>query len=571
MLLTLFALLFFASQSLATGVAITNFGPSNYDSEEGLVTFRADVAWNKAWRSDFNHDALWIFMKVWNTGLARWLPGRMSTSGLDPEGFSAPAGFEIIVPEDKSGFFLRLGPGRSASTAQNPNTEGSGIGSVTFTWDYQEARTENLAPDLANAATKFRLYAIEMVYIPEGSFTAGDSTSTSVSTYGFRYGLASTAATPTFLPFSGWPINSEESFYTAYVGAGIQPGSGPFYYYTSTDADLTNENPTGGNFFVQGEYPKGYKAFYLMKYEISQGQYRDFLNTLQPGEYIYRCAGAQTASTTGIYCDSVGSGAGSSARQGVQYISSTAAAAAGTAFACALSSANGVNGTDDGEWVAMNYLSWMDLDAYLDWAGLRPITELEFEKAARGPVASTLGEYPWGTTADPTGHVSYTALNSDAEGGDGRRAEYIAGAGTWPIRVGSFATSSLGAERALVGAGYYGNLDLAGNVWEMVVNIGTVKGRNFQGSHGDGFLSADSRGAGDNIDWPGWTVGVGITALPSAGIGLRGGSWNTTLAPLRISDRTAACSSAWVATRTNDVGGRGGRTAPTFAAPTKPQ
>jgi len=35
---------------------------------------------------------------------------------------------------------------------------------------------------------------------------------------------------------------------------------------------------------------------------------------------------------------------------------------------------------------AVNYISWSDLTAYADWAGLRPITELEYEKACRGPV-----------------------------------------------------------------------------------------------------------------------------------------------------------------------------------------
>ena len=32
----------------------------------------------------------------------------------------------------------------------------------------------------------------------------------------------------------------------------------------------------------------------------------------------------------------------------------------------------------------MTYISWPDLLAYADWAALRPITELEYEKAARG-------------------------------------------------------------------------------------------------------------------------------------------------------------------------------------------
>lgn len=34
---------------------------------------------------------------------------------------------------------------------------------------------------------------------------------------------------------------------------------------------------------IPAAFPKGYNAFYLMKYEISQGQLTDFFNFLDPG------------------------------------------------------------------------------------------------------------------------------------------------------------------------------------------------------------------------------------------------------------------------------------------------
>src|SRR6185503_17797427 len=37
------------------------------------------------------------------------------------------------------------------------------------------------------------------------------------------------------------------------------------------------------------------------------------------------------------------------------------------------------------------------LNSYLDWAALRPMTELEYEKACRGPVVPVHNEFPWGT------------------------------------------------------------------------------------------------------------------------------------------------------------------------------
>lgn len=563
LLLTL--LLFFSleTRSFAGNVQISNFGPSGYNNTAETVEFKAVIEWNKAWRNAFNHDAVWVFMKYFSNETKTWRHATMSASGLNPVGFEAkqssplPSGYDIIVPEDKTGFFLRLGTGYAASTPQAASAL------VKFTWDYGVAR---LTQTVTLTNIKFRLFAIEMVYIPEGSFMAGDSTSSAASSFSLQYGMASSAATPAFEPKSGWPINSESPIRTSYIGLGVVRGSGPYYYYTTTGA--AEESATGEEFVIPSEFPKGYKAFYLMKTEISQGQYRDFLNTLVVNEATMRCA----ANATARYCDSAGLGSGLGTRQGVRYVSATAATEAGYAYSCAMSSATTpFDGTDDGEWVAMNYLSWMDLAAYLDWAALRPITELEFEKAARGPIAPVLYEYPWGTSAGLSASSTIAPLNSASETPDRQPAHYIDGS-DYPIRVGAFAKSSAQPTRVLSGAGYYGNLDLAGNVWEMVINVGTPEGRNFQGSHGDGFLfSADNRGKAENPDWPGWSASSGVYILSAGGVGLRGGSWNTTNLRLRTSDRVAACSSAWAATRTGDVGGRGGRTAPTFAAPTKPQ
>ncbi|MCS7153885.1 MAG: hypothetical protein NZ989_08070, partial [Bacteroidia bacterium] len=42
---------------------------------------------------------------------------------------------------------------------------------------------------------------------------------------------------------------------------------------------------------------------------------------------------------------------------------------------------------------AMGNLSYTDLLSYLDWAGLSPMTEFEYEKACRGPNIPIAGEY----------------------------------------------------------------------------------------------------------------------------------------------------------------------------------
>jgi hypothetical protein len=102
--------------------------------------------------------------------------------------------------------------------------------------------------------------------------------------------------------------------------------------------------------------------------------------------------------------------------------------------------------------------------------------------------------------------------------------------------------------RTATGAGYYGMMELSGNVWEKPVSVGDPAGRAFTGLHGDGALDAD--GFADATAWPG----------PGAvGAGLRGGVWDSA-GYLCVSDRLLA--ELVLPGRYSDGGGRGVRTAP---------
>ena len=201
--------------------------------------------------------------------------------------------------------------------------------------------------------------------------------------------------------------------------------------------------------------------------------------------------------------------------------------------------------------VAMSYIGWADISAFLDWAGLRPMSELEYEKAARGPYRPVGGEYSWGST-------SITQTTSITNGGKTNEAPGAAANCVYgnhssvqgPMRIGAMAYGD--STRVASGAGYYGIMDLTGNLWEHIITCGNSSGRSFQGRyHGNGAL--DSTGDANVTSWPG-TNGTGI--------GFRGGSWSQLLAAgnLRTSDRYYAAL-AYIS-RDNEDGGRGVRSAP---------
>jgi len=307
-----------------------------------------------------------------------------------------------------------------------------------------------------------------------------------------------------------------------------------------------------------------------MKYELSQAQYRDFLNTLTRAQQTNRVLEIGTVN------DYAMSDLATVTYRGVIRLpSSLKGGSYPEEFGCDYA-ANGSAGdevfdqSDDGEWIAAGKLTWMDVMAYGDWAGLRPMTELEFEKAARGPLAQVYGEYAWGTTtitdavasgesldysgldiemAPNTGHglCNYDSDSSDEPSG--------------PMRVGFAATST--TDRTGAGAGYYGVMDLSGNVYEYTVTVGVSAGRSFEGSHGDGILTttASYEGNATNTDWPGISATTSQGVTGGTGNGIRGGAWDGDTV-FQISDRFFAA--AGTVARSSSYGGRLARTDATW-------
>jgi hypothetical protein len=96
-----------------------------------------------------------------------------------------------------------------------------------------------------------------------------------------------------------------------------------------------------------------------------------------------------------------------------------------------------------------------------------------------------------------------------------------------PVRVGIYETPS--ATRKQSGAGYFGVMELSGNLWERCVSAGTNNGYknavDFTGTHGTGNMSALP------ATWP---------LENGTGTGYRGGAWTYAASYARVSDRSLA-------------------------------
>jgi formylglycine-generating enzyme required for sulfatase activity len=426
-----------------------------------------DLSWDNSWRDAVNHDAIWIFIKF------RQPNGDWMHATLNGTGHSIPLGAEIDQPADHKGVFIAR--------------EGNGSGTNTFTgislsWNHAADGIQN------TANIQVKVIGIEMVYVPSGDFFLGDGQSTGSFT---QQGVSK-------------PVRISNQSTVVRAGSG---GDDPqLKQYGILVNGVQGIDKDGISAVDNTAYPTGYNAFYVMKYEMSQEQYKDFLVTINPFHAYSRYPSmGPSYPISGVH----------------------------------------PNLTAAQPERAMYFLSWSDALAYADWAGLRPMTELEYEKSARGPLMAISGEYAWGNT---TIHSSPYVLQNAGQSNEGitnpgsatGNALYnLTSSGlNAPLRCGIFASSAVNASRVETGASYFGVMELSGNVFEHCVTLGNISGRNFSGAHGDGSLNVD--GNADVTGWPGYVNGAVTTA---SGAGFRGGAWNYFRESLLVSSRYYAASS----------------------------
>jgi hypothetical protein len=404
----LFLLIFLSAHAFANNMLVQNVITTDNDPVNKTIQVQFDISWDNSWRDSINYDAAWIFIKFKDAG------GLWRHAQLNQTGFNLGAGTadSIKVTSDKVGSWVYR----------------SGLGSGTFSvtgmqlqWNY------GLSGLTSVTGLEVRVFAVEMIYVPAGGFTINtifqnyitspygtNQSQMTLNAPGSNYSVINQRISPTLMYSDNYFDPTTTMFSSTNLAVKIKGDAG-----IDTNNDGIIDNST---------YPTGYKAFYSFKYELTDQQYADFLNTLT------------TSQKTGIGV----AGTSISLNNG-QYFSSAPNRACGNSNADRLF-------------------------AIADWACLRPISFLEFSKAAHGPLQPSVF-----ANSIPT--FPNTSLTN----------------------VGSNATSTTNRVNAI--STYYGHMDFSGNAKEPIVNI---KSFAFNDSNGDGSLQ--SNGKSDIAIWLNSTI-----------------------------------------------------------------
>ena len=459
---TIMSLLIFIityNQGLSNNVQITNI---SYNSNDNTLSFH--VSWDNAFRINTDwSDHVYIFAKYKNANGTSWESVFFEQNGHsdDSADMIFSADFNSTLVDGK----------RLAMRAYHMTSFTSGTQSANC--------TAQLADNIDFLNPSFKVFGIEMIQISNtgNDYYIGDG----ISQYRWHKGDDTTQA-------YFWEHSSTG---TASVGTGPD--------------DINTTHPDGIAVSTISSHifrpPNN-----IMKYEISQIQYVEFLNCLNRTAQNNRTAtDISGTSITNVFVMTNTPNSPPFTRNGIR-CDSTLPNGGPVTFYCDYND-NGIpNEYGDGQNIAVNYISGQDLYAYLDWAGLEPLNEIEYEQICRGSFIPVPGEFAWGTS-------EYYIATIPSGSTNGSPDEYVSGGpmngplrmSQNPMRCGAAATSETNRQQS--GASAYGIMELSGNVAELVISLKTATSFNTNISVGDGVI--DMFGNYDE-NWPTAIVSKGF-------------------------------------------------------------
>ena len=607
-LFTAMVLLLSSMAGFANNIQVSNISLTGRDVNNDFTMVKFNLSWENSWRTSSapsNWDAAWVFVKYRVDGGA-WQHARLNDNGhIAASGSVVSTG----LTNPKASFDATTNPGAGVYVYRDADGSGNvNFNDIQVRWNYgANSVADDALVDVQVYAIEMVYVPSGAFYLGSGgtfetggftngsmslplqstgatSLVGGSSSAktvtisgTGASTAGLQVGhvLRVISGTGRFSGTANYDTVASIINSTSFTvkntpsivlsGAAIQVCGPTIPYEVTSEGSLIIDNTAGSlygtaanNSFSIGstpgavaytlsaDYPKGFDAYYCMKYEISQAQYVDFLNSLTRTQQAAR-VGTDISGTSITNRYVLSNSATVLNRNGIR-CDATISASAPVSFYCDLNGNGVANESADGQNIACNYMSGTDYLTFLDWSCLRIMTELEFEKACRGTGFPTPNEYAWGT-------ASATASTAITNSGESNEATTPANANmhannamnVGPIRVGSYAKAS--STRIESGATIYGIQDMSGNLWERTASVAHAQGRAYTGIHGNGSITA--AGVADVASWP--TISNPVLAF-------RGGSFTSAAISLvMVSDRSNATLTGNV--RTNNYGGRGVRTA----------
>lgn len=425
-------------------VVLNSFNPTTKQ-------LKISLAWDNSWHDGSGQfrDAAWLFIKYKDITNNEWqhailanpsTANNILTDTLSGSGVK----FDVLGrnpsvapgPVGSRGYMIRRQKGATTTVQNNPQFAG------VYNVGMPLTATLVLPAGVVLANPEFRVYALEMVNVPAGSFYAGDGTSASMV-------KTSDSNNSPFL------LTSETAAITPYInGNPVAIPAG------------TSTAPT---------YPRGVNEFFIMKYELSLDGYHEYLNTLTRTQQNSQLATSPTEV----------SGSFDYGFSTATYTSQTNPAV----FSCDANHNGIFNEANDGKTngVLISYVR--AVLGYLDWAAIRPMTGFEFEKACRGPLYPVPNENAWGSAV-----YNVANLDIDRYGPNETNSLVVDGPGfNGSIRNGAFAKAN-GSTRLNSGGSYYGVMELSSGGYCLSTGFSEFGWTSFTGTNGDGIVNASYAG-----------------------------------------------------------------------------
>jgi len=319
------------------------------DEKSAIVKF--DMDWGGAWRHDVNHSAVWLFFKVRLDGRTEWKPVRLAADRvMNPAGYGQETGVKLdfLVPGGDDGYvgaFVRL--------ADHSMGDVKATG-MTAVWDLTSV------PEIKkDTRVAVKAYGLKMVYVADGAFYLGSGGDETYAFYQYQPEQKQAAEKERLVSGNSTMVVREE----AAAAADCPP-----YLVTNSAAIPTGKQP--GKLWARGAepedggripaaFPNGYKAFYIMERPIPQAAFAYFLCWLPP-------------------------------EMAERFMNGDGMQGPGGWFGTIYKTNDGTDNTYAFSHGRLKstctwWLSWEAGATFAAWTGLRPMTELEHEKALRGP------------------------------------------------------------------------------------------------------------------------------------------------------------------------------------------